>query len=260
MAARRPFLIPEIGHLARMGVSLTAMGTALLYILGVEYYSGVFSVYDVPRLAIKPDWQDAIRPNAQSLLALYHVVLGYIATHYQMRRLADQVAPVHEMPPGRLEIQLGLLKRAAGKEVAHFVPPSRLETRLSLLFSLLSLVGLSFFLTTGREFAALSMFGGAALGVVLALSQRLRLPDLRFLILGIAALLLAVHAGFAGVNDAPRLLAPIRIKPRTGEEAEGARLYECASGVYYLTTHEPPELTYVPRTEIQYLTFSRRAR
>jgi len=74
--------------------------------------------------------------------------------------------------------------------------------------------------------AARRPFGGAAPGVVLALSQRLRLPDLRFLILGIAAVLLAVHAGFAGVNDAPR----------------------------------PPELTYVPRTEIQYLTFARHAR
>lgn len=205
-----PMSFQGLQNFAKIGISLTTLITALLFVMGASYYAGFWEYFGLSAIDVSIPFQLLLIPGVSSCIFLSNAILAYLGLQYYFT--------FKNKPP------------AVNTESSK---PSRVELVVIVILAIytLSIIGLN--IVYWNIPAMFTLFGGIFSGTIVALGMQAKIPELRAFSIVFAVAICCAHSGFTGYISAPEAGHEILVmqKGSVGPQQYN-KVFENSDGIY----------------------------
>lgn len=206
-----PMSFQSLQNFAKIGISLTTLITALLFVMGASYYTGFWGYFSLSAIDVSIPFQLFLIPSVSSCIFLYNAILTYSGLQYSFT-----------------------VKNMSSAVNTESSEPSRVESVVIVVLAIctLGLIGLNIFYWNIS--GMFTLFGGIFAGTIVALGMQAKIPELRIISVAFAVAICCAHAVFTGYIHAPEAGHKIIVIQKGSVEGpqQYNKVFENSDGIY----------------------------
>lgn len=206
-----PMSFQSLLNFAKLGISLTTLVTALLFVMGASYYTGFWGYFGLSSTDVSIPFQLLLIPSVSSCIFLYNAISIYSGLQYFFT-----------------------VKNMSSAVNTESSEPSRVESVVIVILAIytLGIIGLNIFYWNIS--GMFTMFGGIFTGTIVALGMRAKTPEPRIVSIAFAVAICCAHDAFTGYIRAPEAGHEIFVMQKGSVEnpQQYNKVFENSDGIY----------------------------
>ncbi|MBX3450114.1 MAG: hypothetical protein KF777_11165 [Planctomycetaceae bacterium] len=245
----------KLETVAKLGLSLTTLATLFLYLIGTAYYRAFLIAFSVPMALVRVDFLDIVAINTRSLLCLFSFAMGYLWARERLFLIPQPrttAAPSTAQADTDFKFSPLSMTKADGSTI-RLPLAEAVALWILVIWSMLGLAGVLAAWYFRNDLVAIPYLLFQVWGFIAYRGLKSHSAGLRALVVGASLCFFAIHAVFAGLEEADshRLRATIILT--NGEFFEAALLVYRSSADIVLVPADSTDAVIVPNGMLQRL-------